>query len=149
MATQKIWSVRVTKTVRSVAEFTVLADSYRDVLKAAEDEADDNPQTKSEPIYDVDHVVQLGEPWTYCWGWYMDRETPSNVLVFERATGNTFTKDDVELLRARIEQTGFKVSESWNGEGVSSVSFACEGRKGFEPLTEDQLSVLLAPRESV
>lgn len=100
---------------------------------------------------DVDVTIekQLGEPWVLPFGggpWY-DLHGPGDVMVFERSTGNSFTADDVALLKRRIESLGLGVPDSWNGAGCNQVSYRCTGRKGTKQMTKKQTAMLLAPRE--
>ena len=97
----------------------------------------------------VSIVKQLGEPWLRTFGsgiWY-DLHGPGDVICFERSTGNVFTEADVALLKKRIESTGLKVKDSWNGAGCNGVSFRCSGRKPEDAqFTKAQVKAILAPR---
>lgn len=97
----------------------------------------------------VSIVRQIGEPWvrTFMQSPWYDLHGTGDVICLKRSLGNAFTKDDVELLKQRLESFGLKVVDHWNGAGCDQVSFRCEGRDYEGPMPEDQTKALLAPRE--
>lgn len=97
--------------------------------------------------YAPDSMTQFGEPWAYTSGWY-DLHRPGGTIVVDRATGNVFSKGDIELLRARLAEIGLTVVDEWNGMGCAQVSFECQGRKDNRPMGLRDRAFLVAPREA-
>lgn len=94
----------------------------------------------------VEIVRQLGEPWvSVCW---YDLHEPGDIIVAEPSYGNRFTKEEVLLLKNRIESLGLKVIDQWNGAGCDTCSYKCTGRVGTDQFSEDELKMLNAPRET-
>lgn len=104
-----------------------------------------------------DAFVQLGEPWLYGSSGalasvdnthrfrpdgYLDTK---DLLVFERALGNRFTRNDVDLLKARAEASIGPVAEHWNGEGYNALSIRMA--VPFGQLTDEQVARIMAPRD--
>lgn len=143
----KTYRAEVIETMRCSATFQFTAeDDSVARLRAIELMAGDPHKKTGEPFYEFKSLRQIGEPWAYSHGWYMDREKPSDIIVVERSEGDRFKASDIRILRRRIVKLGFPVLDSWNGAGCATVSFRCSGRRGLKALTKSQLSILVAPR---
>ena len=136
------FQVVVTRIQRIPVEVDV--DDYKNLTDAAIEAAEEVPPGgKFHVCYDT--AKQIGEPWARSYGWY-DLHGPGDVIVVERAIGNPFSQDDVDLLKNRLTAIGFPVRDSWNGAGASTVSFKVSGRKTTKPMSKKHLAILLAPR---
>ncbi len=136
------WIVDVTLTSCFTVE--VEADGWGEARAAAAREA---PPGEVQTVSSAMPRQQLGEPWVHGGRWYMDRpQQPSDVIVFKRAHGHTFTEADIGQLAARLAAVGLDVLDSWNGAGCSTASFRCGGRNGDEEMSEERLAVFQAPR---
>jgi hypothetical protein len=115
----------------------VTVDSYNDVRRALSAEVPEGYWLQ------IDDVRQTSEPWV-SGDWY-DLAKPRQVLVLRASFGNTFVDGDLALLEQRINAAGLQVTDRWNGtQGCDSASFLCSQRPG--PLTEEQRSIIFAPR---
>jgi hypothetical protein len=91
-------------------------------------------------------IRQHGEPWVSGPDpFYFKKGKPEGVLVFERAYGNKFTQDDLDILLKRCSDLGLKVVKHWNGLGVASFSIECED---LSPVNDTIIAALSAPRET-
>jgi hypothetical protein len=134
---------RVTRTVEGEDWSEAHANAHELAEKLAAEQGPD-------VVGHAEIMRQLGEPWVRAFGggiWY-DMHGPGDVICFERSTGNVFTAEDVQLLRDRLEATGLKVKDSWNGAGCNQVSYRCSGREPKDAkFTKAQVKAILAPRE--
>jgi hypothetical protein len=130
------WIVEIRKTY--TWRVKVQAKDYGDSKYKAEKIA--NPPCAAE-IDTVCHpIMQLGEPWV-SGGWY-DLHGPGDVVVMNRAYGNLFTLNEINLIIWRLEKLGLQVVDSWNITNSSQASFRCKGRKGTKQFTKKQLRFL-------
>ena len=143
MAKQK-WKVVVKATIRHQLEVVVVAKDWSEARELSFIEARNKLKLPKTASIDGD-CIQLGEPWVYSQGWY-DLHGPSNVIVAKRATGNRFTREDIDLLSTRLNKIGFTVVDKWNGVGCPEGSFRCSGREGAKQFTKKQLKEFLSPR---
>lgn len=141
----RTWVMTITR--KQFYKVTLQAEDSSAAWEAGINLVDDNPSLPHEVGYVRGRMAQLGEPWAYCCGWY-DLHGPGKVIVVDRADGNAYTKEDIVILRQRLESIGLTVQDSWNGAGCGQVSFECTGRNGVDQLTTEQLAILLAPRET-
>lgn len=137
MSDEREWEIEIVDR-RSVC-VRVQAASYGEARSAGE-----AAMVSGELGRHVNVMRAHGEPWV-TGGWY-DLHEVGDVVVCERAYGNGFTEEEVQLLQERLEEMGLTVVESWNGAGSDTVSFRCTGRQRPRPMTKAQQRALCAPR---
>jgi hypothetical protein len=145
----KRYKVRVRrKTIYDVEVSAETANQAAELAQAAPAPVD------PELIIEADALCQEGEPWVYGWSGddpdnayhgrpdgYLDTK---DLLVFQRAHGNRFSREDVEVFLSRATTAIGPVRAHWNGAGTSGLSIQlC---KPFGSLSTDQVARIMAPR---
>lgn len=150
--------VRVVRTTSFLVEVDAKnmfeASSRAETLVSASEVMPDDEHLTS------DNWIQVGEPWVSGNGWetgdpaldttdqpqrpdrYMGTK---GLLVFRRALGNVFSKEECDLLRARVKTiVGIDIDSCWNGPGCESFSIWTVDE--FPLLSLEQVAALLAPK---